>query len=100
MTLQAKICSDVGGLGGGQHIHYDAKIKNVSKSTTFYSLHIAFFDKKWNLIAADGFTQIFGQDPGKTDGHVANLYLPQSELGRVAAFQITFYDDTVNIGKQ
>ena len=100
MTVEGRIWSATGGLGGGEHIHFDAKITNASQTTAFYSIHIAFFDYQWNLIAVDGFTQIFGQSPGKTDRHAADLYMPKSDLGNVAAYQITFYDNTVNIGKQ
>ena len=90
MTLEGKIWSATGGLNGGEHIRFDAKIKNASQATAFYSIHIAFFDNQWNLIAADGFTQIFGQSPGKTDSHAADLYLPKGDLRNVAAYQITF----------
>ena len=100
MTVQVKLWSATGGLGGGEHVQYEARIKNTSKAMAFYSIHVAVFDKQWNLIAADGFTQIFGQEPGKTDVHGGNLYIPKSELGRIAAFQISFHDDVVNIGKR
>jgi hypothetical protein len=99
MSLDGKIWSGTGGLGGGQHIHYDFKLTNNSKATAFYSINVAFFDKDWKLIAANGFTQIFGKDPGATDGHSGDLYLPQSELSRIAIYQVTFYDDAAGIGK-
>jgi hypothetical protein len=100
MTVEGKIWSARGGLGGGEHIHFDAKVKNASQATAFYSIHIAFFDNQWNLIAAEGFTQIFGQSPGKTDSHTADLYMPKDDLRNVAVYQLTFYDDAANIGKQ
>jgi hypothetical protein len=100
MTVEGRIWSATGGLGGGEHIHFDARIKNASQTTAFYSILIAFFDSQWNLIAADGFTQIFGQSSGKIDSHNANLYLPKDGLRNVAVYQITFYDDSASIGKQ
>jgi hypothetical protein len=66
MTVEGRIWSTTGGLGGGEHIHFDARIKNASQTTAFYSIHIAFFDSQWKLIAADGFYSdlrpIFGRD--------------------------------------
>lgn len=101
MSLEGKVWSaEKGGLGGGQHLRFEAKIKNTSKYTTFYSVYIAFFDSKWNMIACEGGTQIFGQEPGKVDSHGADLYIPKSELAKISAYQITFFDDAAQIGKQ
>jgi hypothetical protein len=100
MTLDGQFWSEEGGLGGGQHVHFDAKITNKSSANAFYSVYVALMDKKWKLIAADGFTQVFAQAPGKTDHHGADMYLPQNELGNIGIYQVTLYDDTVNVGKQ
>ncbi len=74
-------------------------VENTTDHEIFTSYHLAFFDKKDNLLGCASQTLSF--DPGEeTMIGGALIQMPAAQLEKVAKYRITWYEDTVKIGSR
>ena len=84
---------------GAKAISGRVDIENKTEEEIFTGYHLAFFDKKDKLLGCASQTIAF--DPGeKTMIGGAVIRLPEEQLEKVAKYRITWYEDSIEIGKR
>ena len=84
---------------GAKTISGQLDVENPTDKKVFIAYHLSFHDDAGKLLGCASQNMSF--DPGeKTTVGGAVVRLPAAELGKVAAYQIAYYEDDREIGKR
>ncbi len=84
---------------GSKAISGQVDVENKTKTEIFTSYHLAFFDKKDNLLGCASQDISFDAEEKSMIGG-AVIQMPPAQLERVAKYRITWYEDTQKIGSR
>lgn len=74
-------------------------VENKTEQKIYTSYHLAFFDKKGELLGCA--SQDLDFDPGeKTSIGGAVIQMPPAQLAKVASYRLSWYEDTQKIGSR